>query len=146
MKKQITNKILRLKLTDFLGREVEEYVILALASLSQDLSIALTVSMWYSERDLDTKMLDRFKSENRKLVDVLGIQFFHLNGYEYHTWYDIIGKNDESRLHKYYFRLVYNDPIELPTKLIEFRNFAKHYGQKNEKHSYDGLPKLARPS
>ena len=140
------NKVLRLKLTDFLGLDTEEDVIYALSVIQSIVPFALSLNLWYRECDVTPEALSNFKKTNRVLISNFNIQFLHLNSFEYYAWYDIIRKCDENTLTKFYFRFVYEVPSELPVKLIEFKNFISSYGNKNEKHSYDGLNKLAGPS
>jgi hypothetical protein len=129
-----------------MGLDTEEDVIYALSVVQSIVPFPLSLNLWYRECEVDALMLCQFKKSNCKLIGDFNIQFFHLNSFEYYAWYDIIRKCDENTMTKFYFRFVYEVPSDLPVKLIEFKNFISSYGNKNEKHCYDGVNKLARQS
>lgn len=126
-----------------MGLDTEEDVIYALNVVQNIVPFPLSLNLWYRECEVNSIALCEFKKTNRTLINDFNVQFLHLNSFEYYAWYDIIRKCDENVMTKFYFRFVYEVPSDLPVKLIEFKNFISSYGNKNEKHSYDGVNKLA---
>ena len=140
------SKSLRLKLTDFLGTDIEEYVVYALCDIKALMNFTINITMWYSSSELDKKLLVAFTQNNKNLIDHYSINFYHLNGFEYPSWYDIISKKDEKLLSKFHIRSTYIVPDEIPIRLIEFKNFMKGYNTANEKHSSNRFNQLAGSS
>lgn len=142
-------KVLRLKLTDFLCKDVEEDVMYFLEQSSKELQFELRIYMWYIEKICNLNDISRFKEKYKSLIVPLNIQINYINGYEETVWYDIISKNESSLLKKFKFRSLYSDCNEIPGCIIEFSNFAKsygynRYGTRNNKNMYNWVSKMGK--
>jgi hypothetical protein len=112
---------------DFLNTELESDIIYCLEKTLPEIAFEKEMRFWYSEKEFDYNLLDRFKLEYQSFISLFNVTFHKLNGYEETVWFDIINQKDSSTLRKYKFRSVYQDCNELPTCIIQLSSFSKFY-------------------
>ena len=143
-------KIVRINLIDIINLDTEEDVLYILQKVKESILFDFDVWFWYLEKNISCKDIEHFKEKYASTIQNININIKYLNGYSHYVWYDIISKKYSDFVDRYKFRLLYETPNELPSKIIQFGNFARHcsFGKrvnKNEnKNSNNGFFKVGR--
>ncbi len=133
-------RTLRLNLTDFISKPIEDVVTCSIEQVMKSSPMAFTVRLWYSPNLVDESMLETFRQNNTKFLNENKVEIKRINMYEDFVWYDIIHTKDQTKMSKYKFRLTYSDENDIPVKLIEFLSFIKYYPvnlQKNNGYKHE---------
>jgi len=126
----LIKKILRLKIADFLGSEIEDNV-MSFLQMVRIGTPTFTVVLWYITGDIDKESLLEFRKKYKEEIETLELDIMELKGIEQSVWYDIIHTDDVLELSRYKFRSIYENKNDIINCIMEFNSMIKFDTKKN---------------
>lgn len=121
-----SNKIVRLKLSDFLDTEREKDVMYFLKFIFQSIdSKKLHLHLWYYSNEISNKELTDFKKAYSVFLKKNDVQIYEMKGKPIFVWYEIINQYDSDKVIENKFKYVYMSLDGIITAIADFNSFYK---------------------